>query len=249
MRVAVLGDIHGNLPALRAVLADVDAAGVEAIVILGDTAGGPLVERCLELISGRPEPVRWVAGNGERESLACWNRPAGEHDQMARWSAEHLSREWRDRMAQWPLALEFDGAYFCHASPRADDENLTLATPGAVLLDVFDGIAASLIVGAHTHQQFVRELADGRTFANCGSVGIPYEGRSGAFWMLVTDGRPELRATAYDISAAVAELGASGFPTVDEVFGGSLIGDPVDPAWVTAYFEHLAGRGEPPGEP
>jgi hypothetical protein len=66
--------------------------------------------------------------------------------------------------------------------------------------------------------------------------------------MLVTDMRPELRETAYDIAAAAAEMRASGFPNLDEAIGESLIA-PADPEWVTAFFEHQAGRGEHPGDP
>lgn len=92
------------------------------------------------------------------------------------------------------------------------------------------------------------ELPDGRVVANAGSVGLPYEGRPGAFWMILSDGRPELRQTRYDVAAAADELRASGFPDLDEAIRESLLA-PVDPAWVTALFEHQAGRGAHPGEP
>jgi hypothetical protein len=94
----------------------------------------------------------------------------------------------------------------------------------------------------------VRELPDGRVYANAGSVGIPYEGRPGAFWMIVEDGMPVLHSTDYDLDAALAELRGSGFPDIDEQFTESLL-DPVDPDWVAAFFEHGAGRGEDPGPP
>jgi ABC-type transport system substrate-binding protein len=77
---------------------------------------------------------------------------------------------------------------------------------------------------------------------------MPYEGRPGAFWLVVADGVPELRETTYDLDAAAAELRASGFPDADGQLAESLL-DPVDPDWVTAFFEHAAGRGEHPGEP
>jgi hypothetical protein len=84
--------------------------------------------------------------------------------------------------------------------------------------------------------------------ANAGSVGLPYEGRPGAFWMIVTHGCPELRETKYDLSAAVNELCASGFPDLEEAIREALLA-PIDPAWVTTFFEHQAGRGEHPGAP
>ena len=144
--------------------------------------------------------------------------------------------------------LELDGTCFCHGSPRADDENLTRATPPGPLAEAVADTRARLVVGGHTHQQFILSLPDGRVVANAGSVGLPYEGRPGAFWMIVTDGCPELRETEYDLSAAVSELHASGFPDLEEGIRESLLA-PVDPAWVTTFFEHQAGRGEHPGAP
>jgi predicted phosphodiesterase len=70
MRIAVLADVHGNAPALRAVLAEIDEAGVDAIVVAGDVVGGPQPREALELLVVRPEPVTWIAGNAEHEALA-----------------------------------------------------------------------------------------------------------------------------------------------------------------------------------
>lgn len=250
MRIAVVADIHGNLPALRAVLGDIGAEHVDVIMVCGDTAAGPLVQPSLELLSARPEPVHWVRGNGERETVACFDRVelAEAASEWASWASRRIDRTWRDRMASWPIALELDGVCFCHGSPRADDENLTRATPPGPLAAAIAGTPAGLVVCGHTHQQFILSLPDGRVVANAGSVGLPYEGRPGAFWMIVTDGRPELRETEYDIAAAVDELRASGFPNLDEAIRESVLA-PVDPAWVTTFFEHQAGRGEHPGAP
>ena len=86
------------------------------------------------------------------------------------------------------------------------------------------------------------------TYVNAGSVGIPYEGRPGAFWLIVEDGRPQLRETGYDIGAATVELRASGFADVDGQLAESLL-EPADPEWVAAFFEHAAGRRPDPGSP
>jgi predicted phosphodiesterase len=206
MRIAVLADIHGNLPALRAVLAELDREPVDAIVVAGDVAAGPMVREALELSAARAE------------------------------------------LASWPISLVLDGVCFCHGSPRRDDENLTLVTPVETIAEALSDTTERLVVGGHTHQQMVRELPDGRTYANAGSVGIPYEGRPGAFWMIVEDRTAVLRATDYDVDAAVAELCSSGFPDVDDQVRESFV-DPVDPDWVAAFFEHGAGRGQDPGPP
>jgi hypothetical protein len=137
---------------------------------------------------------------------------------------------------------------FCHGSPGRDDEIITRITPDPVLRESLTGVAESLVVGGHTHQQMVRNVHDALTYANAGSVGMPYEGHPGAFWMIVADGSPELRETSYDVGAALEELRAADFPDVEEQLAGSLL-DPTDPGWVAAFFEHGAGRGEDPGEP
>jgi putative phosphoesterase len=250
MKIAAIADIHGNLPALRATLAEIDSEHVDAIVVCGDMAAGPLVRASLEMLAARPEPVHWVRGNGERETVECFNgvdRQDATSD-WAPWTARELDQGWRDQMASWPIALELAGVCFCHGSPRADDEFLTRATSPEVLAQAIAGTSADLVVGGHTHQQFVRSLPGGQVVGNAGSVGLPYEGRPAAFWMIVHDGTPELRETAYDVGAAVDELRASGFPDLDEAIRDSLVA-PVDPAWVTAFFEHQAGRGEAPADP
>jgi predicted phosphodiesterase len=198
MRIAVLADIHGNLPALRAVLGELDRDPVDAVVVAGDVVGGPL-------------PL------------------------------EALDGGWRDTLASWPIRHELDGVCFCHGSPRCDDEILTRVTPVTALLDALAGVDAALVVGGHTHQQVRRELGDGRAYVNAGSVGMPYEGRPGAFGLRVDDGVAERRRTDYDVDAAAAELRASGYPDVEDMLADSLL-RPVDADEVTAFFER--GRGD-----
>lgn len=249
MRLAVLADIHGNLPALRAVLAELDRDPVDAIVVAGDACGGPLARSVLDHLAARSGPVHWIAGNAEREALAVYDGgdvsddPAGR---AAGWTAAQLDGHWRAAIAGWPIALTLDGVCFCHGSPRRDDEILTRGTPDAALAAALDGLTEPLVVGGHTHQQLIREAPGAPAYANGGSIGLPYEGRDGAYWMVVADGRPQLRVTGYDLPAALAELRTSGFPDLDDFYAESLIA-PVDPNWVTAFFEHAAGRKPDPG--
>jgi predicted phosphodiesterase len=244
MRIAVLADIHGNLPALRAVLRELDADGYDAIVVAGDVVAGPLVRQPLELLASRPEPVHWLRGNCEREAVAAFDGVAQADDPAGRgaaWSARALDRRWRDELARWPIARSLDGACFCHGSPSSDEELITRRTPDEVLLELLSGVSERLVVGGHTHQQMVRRLHDGLTYANAGSVGLPYEGRAGAFWMTVDGGVPLPRETSYDLDGALAELRASGYPGLDELLKESLV-EPVDPDEVSAFFERAAGR-------
>ncbi len=251
MRIAVLADVHGNLPALRAVLAQLDRQPVDAIVVAGDVCGGPLVRAALELLEGRPEPVHWIAGNSERETVAVFDGaeiPDGPAGRAAAWSSGQLDRRWRDALAAWPIAITLDGVCFCHGSPRRDDEILTRGTPDAALAEALGAVSGPLVVGGHTHQQMIRQVRPDLMYANAGSIGLPYEGAWVAFWMIVADGVPQLRETSYDRATALRELQASGFPDLDDHLGDSLL-TPVDPDWVTAFFEHTAGRRAHSGEP
>jgi len=250
MRIAVLADVHGNAPALRAVLAELDAEPVDAIVVAGDVVGGPQVPEVLGLLEARSERVRWIAGNAEREAVAAWDGAPTKDDEAGRaasWSARALDRRRRDELASWPIALTLGGAVFCHGSPRRDDEVLTRLTPAGVLREALDGVAEPFVIGGHTHQQLVCPLGAGHpTYVNAGSVGMPYEGRPGAFWLVLANGAPEPRQTAYDLGAASRELRATGSPDVESHLAECLL-EPVDRDWAAAFLEHAAGRGEDPG--
>ena len=165
VRIAVLADIHGNLPALRAVLDELDREPVDAIVVAGDVVGGPLVRETLELLAARREPTRWVRGNCEREAVAIYDGAPVSDDPAGRaaaWSAQALDSRWRDELAAWPISLGLDDVRFCHGSPRRDDEILTRTTPDDVLTEALADVAEPLIVGGHTHQQMVRNVARDR---------------------------------------------------------------------------------------
>ena len=243
-RIAVLSDVHGNLPALRAVLADLERERVDKIVVTGDVVAGPLVRQALDLLLSLPKTVRFVRGNCEREAIAVFDgeQPTDDAEgRVAAWSAQALDGPRRDAIDSWPPTLEQDGVRFCHGSPRRDDEVLTRLTPDAALAEALTGVGERLVVGGHTHQQLVRSVGD-HVFANAGSVGLPYEGRRGAFWMMIEDGVPSPRETRYDLEQALAELRASGFPDLDEHLRESLL-EPADPVYVAEVFERAAGRG------
>ncbi len=239
----MLADIHGNLPALRAVLVDVDAEAPDAVVVAGDVVAGPFVRESLELLRDRPEPTHWIAGNSEREALAVFDGAAPSADapgRAAAWSAQALDQAWRDELASWPIAVTLEGVCFCHGSPRSDEEILTTVTPDGVFASVLADVPERLVVGGHTHRQFVRTVRPDLVYANAGSIGLPYEGRRGAFWMLVRDGRPELRETSYDLDAALAALRSGGL-AFDDQLQESLI-EPADPDWVSRFLEERSGH-------
>jgi putative phosphoesterase len=246
--VAALYDVHGNLPALDAVLADRAFARADAVVVGGDVAAGPMPAEVLDRLAGLDVPVRWVRGNADREVVAHFDRGDTDHavygadapaERADAFTAAHIDSRHRDVLAGFEEVVRLDGALYCHGSPRSDEEIITALTPAERLEPMLAEVEEALVVCGHTHHQF--ELRAGeRRVVNAGSVGMPYEGRPGAFWLLVTDAEPELRHTEYDVEAAAAALRASGFPDVEDLIRESLV-EPVAAAFVARYFEDRAG--------
>src|SRR5450755_737145 len=111
MRVAVLADIHGNLPALEAVLRDVEAAGVDAIVLNGDLADGPMPAQTLDRLEELGSRAMWVRGNTDRCLAAAFDGtfepsglPTNPPDAYFTWCAAKIGQAHRDRLAGLPLS-------------------------------------------------------------------------------------------------------------------------------------------------
>jgi predicted phosphodiesterase len=245
--LAALYDIHGNAPALDAVLRDPAFARADAVVVGGDVATGPMPAEVLDRLSALELSVRWVRGNADRQVVDHMDRgdtdPAAHPDDPAgradAFTASRLAPDHRDLLASFEEVVSLDGALFCHGSPRGDEEMITRLTPEARLAPMLEGVAERLVVCGHTHQQFDREVV-GVRIVNAGAVGMPYEGVAGAFWLLLRDGEPDLRRTTYDLDAAAAAIRATGFPDADDLVKESLL-EPVDPEWVARLFEEGTG--------
>jgi putative phosphoesterase len=217
-RVAVLADIHGNLPALEAVLTEVDAAGVDLVVLDGDIVTGPHPRGTLALLEARGDRTVWVRGNADRELT---EPPAGapvEVEALRRWVAGELDVGRRQRLAALPLAatvvVEGLGQVLCcHATARDDTEIVLVDSSLDRYQAAFAGVTTPTVVLGHTHMPFDR-LVDRRRFLNAGSVGMPY-GHAGASWVLLGPG-VELRRTAYDVEAAAARLREGGYPGIED---------------------------------
>src|SRR3954453_4390285 len=180
MSVATLYDVHGNLPALEAVLHEIP--GEATIVIGGDVvAGGDDPGSTLQRLRALGDRVVWIRGNADRELYRGEEglAPPGVLDETkARLSDEQISFLY----ALPPTAL-IDGVLYCHATPRNDVDIFTERTPEDSLLDIFEGVDADVVVCGHTHTQFERTIA-GKRVVNSGSVGMPYEDEPGAYWTL-----------------------------------------------------------------
>jgi predicted phosphodiesterase len=220
MRIAALYDIHGNLPALESVLREVRSEGVDQVVVGGDVLPGPLPRECLSLMGDLPVPVHFIYGNGEQDVLAAergeeLDRVPLSFHAIVRWTAEKLTAEERAALAAWPrtyrLSVPGTGdVFFCHATPRDDNEIFTRVTPEERIRPVFEATGAAVVLCGHTHMPFDRSAGAVRV-VNAGSVGMPF-GEPGACWALLADGDVQLRRTAYDVAAAMARIQASDYP-------------------------------------
>jgi predicted phosphodiesterase len=218
MRVAALYDIHGNLPALEAVLEDVHRADVDTIVIGGDVVPGPLPRETLDRLDDLDVPVRFIHGNGETAVLAELagkdsTVPAPFRD-VIRWTAHQLEPEQQRAMSRWPPTVrlpipDLGDVLFCHATPRSDTEIFTRLTPEERVAPAFAGVEAPLVVCGHTHMQFDRMVGWIRV-VNAGSVGMPF-GEPGADWLLLGPD-VQFRHTSYDLVGAADRIRSTSYP-------------------------------------
>ncbi len=250
MKIAAMYDIHGNLPALEAVLSEIDREGVDVIVVGGDIVPGPMPREVLEMLLSLGERVRWIRGNCEREIVAAFDGDIPDHlksdDVRAAtmWTAGQMERRQRDFMAGLPekISARVEGVgevLFCHGSPRSDMEILTVATPEERLREALAGVKEKVVVCGHTHVQFDRVCA-GKRVVNAGSVGMPY-GDPGAYWLLLGP-KVSLRKTKYDLVGAAEMVRRSGYPLAQD-FAENNILKPETAQEAIAYFERMAAQG------
>jgi putative phosphoesterase len=235
--VAAISDIHGNLPALEAVLAEIDREGADEIVVAGDTAHGPWPAEVVDLLVERG--AHCVRGNADREVIERSDR----YGPLAQWSADRLGERRLAVVQAWPLTLDLSleglGAVLvCHSTPSSEDPIYTRITPDAPLEDLFESVDANVVVCGHTHMQYDRTLPSGLRIVNPGSIGTPYEGARGAYWALLGPD-VEFRRTEYDVEAAVAAIEVMKVP-LDGRFLEALV-DPPDSTETTEFFESLRG--------
>lgn len=223
MLVAAIYDIHGNLPALEAVLQEIDQAEVDRVVVGGDVIPGPMPRETLTCLLDLNIPVQFIQGNCEVAVLAqmAGTDPGTLPEQAreaVRWTAQQLHPQYERLLAGWPkaLCLEIPGlgeVLFCHATPRSENECFTRLTPEDRLLPVFEGLNTPVVICGHTHMQFNRMIGRVRV-VNAGSVGMPF-GEPGAYWLLLGPSI-ELRHTAYDLTKAAERIRETNYPQAQE---------------------------------
>jgi putative phosphoesterase len=214
MRVAALADVHGNAPALAAVLEEVAWESPDLVVFGGDLTWGSLPQETLALVRSLEMPARFVRGNADRLVGVDTESPRGS------WMASAHAPEDLAFLAGFEptVTVEIDGlgrTCFCHGSPRSDEECVTERTPPERVREFMKGVDADVVVTAHVHLQYDR-VVDRIRLLSPGSVGLPNANGGAAYWALLGPD-VELRRTGYDVEAAAELMRATGDPSVETI--------------------------------
>lgn len=204
MTLAILYDVHGNLPALEAVLAD---CGTERFLLGGDYAlFGPFPAETVYRLRGLSD-ARWIRGNVDRWSAHPSQAPDDRLVQGAIAACrEAIGESLASELGSLEQQIVLDGVRYCHASPKSDLESF-MPSPGSEDDDLLAGAAERRIVFGHTHLAFRRVREDGVELFNPGSVGLPFDADQRAAYALVhDDGSIEHRRVAYDVQDSIGEL-------------------------------------------
>jgi predicted phosphodiesterase len=221
--IAALYDVHGNLPALEAVLRRVSELQISHVVFGGDVVLGPMPRETLAMARSLSQSVSFVRGNCDRLVVAAAdgalpsNIPQPTADALA-WCATQLSTEDIEFLRGFAdaVTLDVDGlgpVRFVHATPRSDEEIFTTRTSDERVAEMFAAVSEPSVVCGHTHMQFERKVGD-LTILNAGSVGMPY-GDPGAYWCHIA-ATPVMRTVSYDLRAAAERVRRTAYPSAEE---------------------------------
>jgi len=226
MRIALFSDVHANLHALQAMLADVEGLGVDQVYCLGDLVGyGAYPNEVIALVRDRGIPT--IMGNYDQgiafamgDCGCAYKTPEARRlgQRAYRWTEEHVTAESRAFLRSLPPGLRFvlDGrrVMLVHGSPRRINEYFYEDRPEASFARLAQASETDVLVMGHTHLPYSKEVA-GVLFANAGSVGKPKDGDARAAYILLEVGdrvEVKVRRVAYDVAAATAAVRASSLP-------------------------------------
>jgi putative phosphoesterase len=225
--VAVITDIHANLPALEASLEHIEELGIDRVYCGGDLVGyGPHPNEVCRLIEERGIPT--IYGNYDyaiaRDLDDCGCAYVTQHDRAlgqrsVEWTLANTDQRSKDFMRELPFDLRFDvgerSVHLVHGSPRKVNEYLFEDKPASLYERLAAAEEAHTLVFGHTHKPWVREYS-GVLFVNCGSVGKPKDGDPRAGFAVLRPGDTGLGVTiervGYDAEAVAQELAAAGLP-------------------------------------
>ena len=226
-RVAVITDIHANLPSLQEALARIDELGIETVYCGGDLVGyGPHPTEVCALIAARAVPT--IYGNYDyaiaRDLEDCGCAYIDQHDrelgrQSVDWTLAHTDQPSKDFMRELPFDLHFNvgicRVHLVHGSPRKVNEYLFEDKPARVYERLAGAEDADVLVFGHTHKPWVHEYG-GVLFVNCGSVGKPKDGDARGAFAILEAGAQGVEVTIerieYDAEAVAAEVREAGLP-------------------------------------
>jgi putative phosphoesterase len=234
MKVAALYDIHGNLPALDAVLREVREQGVDQIVVGGDVVLGPMPKECLTRLLELDIPAQFVKGNCDREvvtRMSGLSAPSALPQQVQEslsWVAAQLSPRHRSAMDEWSNTVTLNvgslgKVLFCHATPQNDMDIFTKLTPEAKVISMLGSADAAVVVCGHTHMQFDRRFGRYRV-VNAGSVGMPFA-EPGAYWLLLAEDIV-CKRTQYDVMGAAERIRETRYPQAGEFASRNVLQPP-----------------------
>jgi diadenosine tetraphosphatase ApaH/serine/threonine PP2A family protein phosphatase len=225
--LGLIYDVHGNLPALEAVLADAREAGAERFVLGGDYAlfGAWPEETILRL---RELDAEWIRGNGERWTAAPQEAPDQVQGAIER-CRELMGEELVSQLAALPETFTVDGVLYCHGSPRSDVQSF-LPSPAEDEAELLLGVEAERVVFGHTHLAFQRRAGGGIELLNPGSVGMPFDGDPRAAYALLAGGGDiEHRRVEYDHERSAEAIRERGEGRFGEVVARRIAGARFEP--------------------
>jgi predicted phosphodiesterase len=201
--LAVLYDIHANLPALEAAVSDARGEGATMFFLGGDYVGfGPFPKETLAFLDGLEETTIWIRGNGEK-----WLRePPADRPEVAdnlKTNPHPFDDATVERLYRLPLRAEIDGVVFVHGCVVSDVDSFAREKQDADVLRC-GGLVERTIVFGHSHLQFRRPGPNGNTLVNPGSVGMPLDRDTRAAWATWNGSDFELHRSEYDVERAVA---------------------------------------------
>jgi diadenosine tetraphosphatase ApaH/serine/threonine PP2A family protein phosphatase len=204
--LAIIYDVHGNLPALQAVLADARAADAQRFLLGGDYAlFGPFQAESIAALRAL-EQATWIRGNVDRWAAI---QDVPDDDVLLRAIAdcrETVGARLADELGELPEQVVIDGTRYCHASPMSDMRSF-LPEPGDDDEEMLASASEPRVVFGHTHLQFRRSGPGGVELLNPGSVGLPLDGDARSAYALAhDDGSIEHRRVDYDRDAAISAL-------------------------------------------
>lgn len=238
MKFAVISDAHGNLAALRAVLADIEQKGIDSIFCAGDLVGyGPYPYEVIELIKQKRIPS--VMGNWDytvgNSRIVCRCRYkdekwAGIGTAAVQWTLENVTEKNKEYLQKLPFELavgtDATGVRIVHGSPRRNYEYLDKDMDEKALNQLLFECRADAIICGHTHIPYIRKIGD-KLLINAGSVGRPKHGDPRASYCIIEingDIKAEICYTGYDFESTAREIIDRGLPAelADVIRTGSI---------------------------